>query len=180
MMSKRFRYNLVGLMLLVLSVQAAPATANFNVCNIGKRWVFLAVAYRDESGWKSKGWSAIKGLTCETVISGPLISRYVYVHAIERKCVKFPNTFETTGVYEGDTRICARTVGTDFELHEIENCDGNLHQKVGFLEIDTLDEESWTLRLGSNTSPEQSSNKAEEPTDHLLSALVDGIANCVP
>ena len=53
---------------------AAPAYADFRVCNATQSLVGVSIGYRAQAGWITEGWWHIEGSTCKTLIEGPLAS----------------------------------------------------------------------------------------------------------
>jgi uncharacterized membrane protein len=54
--------------LLVLLSSAAPAAADFRLCNNTSSRVGVAVGYKDADGWTTEGWWNLPARTCETVL----------------------------------------------------------------------------------------------------------------
>ena len=87
---------------------AAPAYADFRVCNSTQNLVGVAIGYRAQEGWVSEGWWQVPASTCATLIEGELQSRYYYLYAEDaahggrwtgdvNMCVA-ENEFKITGV----------------------------------------------------------------------------------
>ena len=54
------------------TLTAAPAKADFRLCNNTASRVGIAVGYRDKEGWLTEGWWNVGSKSCETVLRGPL------------------------------------------------------------------------------------------------------------
>ena len=76
---------------------AAPAHADFRVCNATQSLVGVSIGYRAQAGWITEGWWHIEGSTCKTLIEGPLASRYYYLYAEDA---------ERGGRWDGPINMC--------------------------------------------------------------------------
>ncbi len=65
----------------VFALAAAPAHADFRVCNNSSARVSVSIAYTDGAGWVSEGWWNIKTEHCETLLRGPLAAEFYYAYA---------------------------------------------------------------------------------------------------
>ena len=84
-------------LLAVLALGAAPARADFRVCNGTQSLVGVAIGYRAEAGWTTEGWWRIPATTCKSIIEGALSSRYYYLYAEDA---------EGRGRWAGNVNLC--------------------------------------------------------------------------
>jgi uncharacterized membrane protein len=71
------------LLLVALSFcAAAPAHADFRLCNNTSARVSVAIAYTDGRNWLSEGWWNLRPSTCETLLRGPLAAQYYCVPSL--------------------------------------------------------------------------------------------------
>jgi uncharacterized membrane protein len=61
---------------ILLAVRPAPA-ADFRLCNNTASRVGVAVGYKDAEGWTTEGWWNLPSRTCETVLKGNLVARFI-------------------------------------------------------------------------------------------------------
>src|SRR6516164_3405752 len=115
---------------------AAPAHANFNVCNKAGLKARVAVGHFDGTNWTSTGWWTIEPKCCADVISGPLNARYYYLSA----------TDGAAGTWEGKTHFCVAP-GAKFVIPGRANCDKRGFDRRGFFEVDTGSSPDWTQNL---------------------------------
>ncbi len=62
---------------------AAPAAADFRLCNNTGSRVGIALGYKDADGWTTEGWWNLSARSCETLVKGQLVARFYYVHAVD-------------------------------------------------------------------------------------------------
>ena len=55
---------------------AAPARADFRLCNLTVNRVSVALAYTDGQSWVSEGWWNLKPQDCDTLLRGALAAQY--------------------------------------------------------------------------------------------------------
>lgn len=115
---------------------AAPAKADFRVCNATQNLVGVAIGYRARTGWISEGWWHVEGSSCKTLIEGPLSSRYYYLYAEDA---------ERGGRWEGEVRMCVAE--KEFKIAGVSDCFARGFQRAGFQEYDTGEQESWMVQL---------------------------------
>ena len=121
---------------------AAPAHADFRLCNNTTGRISVAMAYTDGEAWVSEGWWNLKPSACETLLRGPLAAQFYYVYAMD----------ERGGEWKGKAFMCTRD--REFRIDGRENCYVRGFERTGFFEIDTgKDARSWTVQL---TDPGQS------------------------
>jgi uncharacterized membrane protein len=129
----------------MLMAGAAPAAADLKLCNATTSRVGVAVGYQDQSGWATEGWWNIASQTCETLLRGPVPSRFIYVHAID---------YDRGGEWVGSNFMC--TQDKSFAIRGVQDCQKRGYKRTGFFEVDTGDAKEWTIRL---TDPEDGGKK---------------------
>ena len=123
-------------------ISAAPARADFRLCNQTANRVSIALAYTDGSGWVSEGWWNLKSLDCVTLLKGALAAQYYYVYAMD----------ERGGEWKGKAFMC--TSDREFKIQGRQNCFVRGYDRTGFFEVDTgKDAKSWTVQLTDQANP---------------------------
>jgi uncharacterized membrane protein len=117
-------------------VSAAPALADFRVCNATQNLVGVAIGYRARTGWVTEGWWHIDGSTCKTLIEGALSSRYYYLYAEDA---------ERGGRWDGPINMCVAE--REFKIAGAGDCFARGFQRAGFQEYDTREQASWMVQL---------------------------------
>lgn len=131
----------------LLEAGAAPAgvtgslTGEGNVgglrlCNKTTSRVGVAIGYKEGRRWTTEGWWNIAAQGCETLMAGPLISRYYYIYALD---------YDQGGAWGGKAMLCTRD--KMFTIHGIEDCVARGFDRSGFFEVDTREQPSWTVQL---------------------------------
>lgn len=119
-----------------LSLHAAPAHADLKLCNSTASRIGIAIGYKDTKGWTTEGWWNVASHSCETLLKGNLIARYYYVHAVD---------YDRGGEWRGAANLC--TDDKAFTIEGVKDCAGRGFKSTGFFEVDTGEEQSWTVRL---------------------------------
>lgn len=125
-----------------VSGSTADAGGGLRLCNQTGSRVGVAIGYRDNRQWITEGWWNVARSTCETLVKGPLVSRFYYVYAID---------YDQGGVWGGKAAMCTRD--RMFTIQGIEDCVARGFERSGFFEVDTGEQRSWTVQL---TEPGQS------------------------
>jgi uncharacterized membrane protein len=129
--------TLVALACGVALAQAAPARADFRVCNNTASRVGVAIGYKDKDGWATEGWWNLPGRSgCEVILRGTLASRYYYIYAVD---------YDRGGEWSGQAFMCTRD--KEFVLRETRDCLAHGYDRTGFFEVDTGDQADWTVQL---------------------------------
>jgi uncharacterized membrane protein len=115
---------------------ATEASADLRICNKTSSRIGIAVGYKDEAAWTTEGWWNLPASTCETLLAGPLVSRYYYIYAID---------YDRGGEWSGRSFMC--TQEKTFTIKGIEDCLKRGFERTGFFEIDTGEQRSWTVQL---------------------------------
>jgi len=139
---KRSHFPLIAAVALVSWLSAmGVARADLRLCNKTTSQIGVAIGYKDDKQWITEGWWNLPAESCETLVSGPLISRFYYVYAID---------YQQGGEWGGKAFMCTRD--KEFTIRGIEDCITRGFEKTGFFEIDTGEQRSWTVQL---TEPSQ-------------------------
>lgn len=139
MKTRNRRFGALGFYIGIFSLgmaMAAPAKADFRICNDTTSLVGVALGYSKEKKWFTEGWWQIPGETCASLVKGNLSSRYYYVYAEDA---------DKGGQWRGGVFMC--TSNKEFKIEGIEKCFERGHDKIGFFEIDTGNRASWMVRL---------------------------------
>lgn len=121
---------------------AETGAGGLRLCNKTGSRVGVAIGYRENRQWITEGWWNVERGTCETLVKGPLVSRFYYVYAID---------YDQGGVWGGKAAMCTRD--KMFTIRGIEDCVARGYERSGFFEVDTGEQRSWTVQL---TEPGQS------------------------
>jgi len=128
---------------------AAPAAADFRLCNNTGSRVGIAIGYKDSDGWTTEGWWNLSARSCETLVKGQLVARFYYVYAVD---------YDRGGEWSGKAFMCTRD--KEFTIRGIEDCLARGYDRTGFFEVDTSEQRSWTVQLTESTDqpaqPQQS------------------------
>ncbi len=134
----------------VLASSAAPARADFRLCNNTSSRVGVSIGYKDADGWTTEGWWNLPARTCQTVLKGNLVARYYYVYAID---------YDRGGEWMGQAFMCTRD--REFTIRGIGDCLARGFDRTGFFEVDTGEQRAWTVQLteaSEQTKPATASN----------------------
>jgi uncharacterized membrane protein len=124
-----------------VSGQGTPeGGSGFRLCNTTPSRVGVAIGYKDSSGWTTEGWWNVGAGACETLMGGPLVSRFYYVYAVD---------YDRGGAWGGKATMCTRD--KMFTISGIENCVARGYERAGFFEVDTGEQKSWTVQLTAPT-----------------------------
>lgn len=119
---------------------ASPAAADFRLCNNTSGRVGIAVGYRDSEGWATEGWWNLASRSCETLLRGTLVARYYYIYAVD---------YDRGGEWSGQAYMCTRD--KEFTIRGTEDCLARGFDRTGFFEVDTGDQQAWTVQLTDST-----------------------------
>ncbi|MFN0264665.1 DUF1036 domain-containing protein [Tepidamorphus sp. 3E244] len=115
---------------------SAPASAELRMCNSTAGRVGVAVGYNNGDEWVSEGWWNVEANSCEILLEGPLVARFYYFYAID---------YEEGGEWSGTSFMC--TADKKFTIRDITRCEERGYHRNGFMEVDTGERKSWTVRL---------------------------------
>jgi uncharacterized membrane protein len=125
---------------------ALPAHADFRLCNNTSGRVGVAIGYKDSEGWATEGWWNLSARACETLLRGTLVARYYYIYAVD---------YDRGGEWSGQAFMCTRD--KEFTIRGTDDCLARGYDRTGFFEIDTGEQQTWTVQL--TDSSEQSSQR---------------------
>jgi uncharacterized membrane protein len=136
------KFSIIGLMAVMSAILfAAPARADFRLCNNTSNRVSVSIAYTDGEAWISEGWWNLKAAGCETLVRGPLAAQFYYVYAMD----------ERGSEWKGKAFMCTRD--REFRISGRDDCFVRGFDRTGFFEIDTgKDSRNWTVQL-TDTGP---------------------------
>ena len=120
----------------------AEGGSGFRLCNKTTSQVGVAIGYKDGTDWTTEGWWNLEANACETLMPGPLVSRFYYVYAVD---------YDHGGAWGGKATMCTRD--KMFTIHGIADCVARGYERSGFFEVDTGEQKSWTVQL---TAPDAS------------------------
>lgn len=129
-----------------LVLQSVPASADLRLCNKTPSRVGVAIGYKDKKVWTTEGWWNVPVNSCETLVSGTLVSRYYYVYAVD---------YDHGGEWSGKYVMC--TKDKMFTIEGTEDCVPRGFNRSGFFEVDTGEQTSWTIQL--NEPAQQGANR---------------------
>jgi uncharacterized membrane protein len=129
---------------------AAPAHADFRLCNNTGSRVGVAIGYKDAEGWTTEGWWNIGPRSCDTLLRGALVARYYYIYAVD---------YDRGGEWSGHAYMCSRE--KEFTIRGADNCLARGYDRTGFFEVDTGEQRSWTVQL--TDTAEQGSERTVMP-----------------
>ncbi len=115
---------------------ASEAKADLRLCNKTESQVGVAIGYRQQTDWITEGWWNLPANSCETLVPGPLVSRFYYIYAVD---------YDQFGEWGGRAYMCTRE--KEFTINGIEDCVARGYERTGFFEIDTGEQASWTVQL---------------------------------
>jgi uncharacterized membrane protein len=118
------------------SLSVDQTAGGLRLCNKTPSRVGVAIGYKDGRRWTTEGWWNVAAGACETLMAGPLISRFYYVYAVD---------YDQGGVWGGKANMCTRD--KMFTIEGIEDCTARGFERTGFFEVDTREQKSWTVQL---------------------------------
>src|SRR6516165_7016676 len=134
-------------------LQAAPAAADFRLCNNTTSRVGVAIGYKDKDGWATEGWWNLPGRSgCEILLRGALASRYYYIYAVD---------YDHGGEWSGQAFMCTRE--KEFIIRETRDCLAHGYDRTGFFEVDTGDQGDWTVQLTESSESKPGPNSPPAP-----------------
>lgn len=117
-----------------LSVDSS--SGGLRLCNKTGSRVGVAIGYKLSDVWTTEGWWNVDSGNCETLVGGPLVSRFYYLYAID---------YDQGGVWGGKATMCTRD--KMFTIKGIDDCVARGFERTGFFEVDTGEQRSWTVQL---------------------------------
>jgi len=127
------RFSLCVPALLLVTIVATPARAEFRVCNETAHMVGVAIAHSNGIDWISEGWWNIEKNGCAVVLEGPLKARYYYLYGVQ---------YDIGGGWTGDRFFC--TTRRSFTIAGRQDCQKRGYDRTGFFEVDTQDALDYT------------------------------------
>jgi uncharacterized membrane protein len=118
------------------SVSPSPAAADFRLCNNTSSRVGVSIGYKDNDGWTTEGWWNVAARSCETLLRGTLVARFYYIYSVD---------YDRGGEWSGQAFMCTRD--KEFTVRGTEDCLARGYDRTGFFEVDTGEQQSWTVQL---------------------------------
>jgi uncharacterized membrane protein len=118
------------------TISTDSASGGLRLCNKTPSRVGVAIGYKEGNRWTTEGWWNVAASGCETLMAGPLVSRFYYVFAVD---------YDQGGTWGGKAMLCTRD--KMFTIHGIEDCVARGFDRSGFFEVDTGEQQSWTVQL---------------------------------
>ena len=130
--------TLIAALLLALPIvlKAAPAAADFRLCNNTASRVGVSVGYKENEGWTTEGWWNLPAKKCETLLPGALVARFYYIYAVD---------YDHGGEWSGQAFMCTKE--KEFTIHGNTDCLARGYDRTGFFEVDTGEQPAWTVQL---------------------------------
>lgn len=129
--------TVLGIAALAAVAAAAPAAADFRICNQTKSRVGVAIGYQDGEAWVTEGWWNIPASSCDALLHGQLAARFYYVYAVD---------YDRNGEWSGPIFMCTRD--KEFTIRGLGDCLARGYDRTGFMEVDTGNQQmSWTVQL---------------------------------
>ena len=117
-------------------LSAMPAAADFRICNVTKSRIGIALGYKDNDGWATEGWWNLTAGNCETLLRGTLAARFYYIYAVD---------YDRGGELSGQAFMCTRD--KEFTIRGTGDCLARGFDRTGFFEVDTKEQQTWTVQL---------------------------------
>jgi uncharacterized membrane protein len=134
------------------ALTALPAAADFRICNVTKSRVGVALGYKDGDGWATEGWWNLPAGNCETLMRGTLAARFYYIYAVD---------YDRGGEWSGQAFMCTRD--KEFTIRGTGDCLARGFDRTGFFEVDTGEQQTWTVQLTETGETAQRQGPAAQP-----------------
>ncbi len=144
---KNYAQTIAFVLLAGVSIGASSgaALADLKLCNMTKSRIGVVIGYRDTKGWVTEGWWNVDANNCSDILKGKLNARYYYVHAED---------YVRDGEWAGKAFMCVKN--KSFTIKDAsKDCVQRGFRIAGFFEVDTTNEDDWTIRL---TDPGENGN----------------------
>ena len=135
-----FGAMMLRVLAILLSVLCLPhrAAAQFAVCNQSFDVINVAIGGDLADEFQTEGWWTIGPNQCANVIRDELTSRYIYL---------FAQDVFGQPVVTGTTQMCISP--RKFVIRGLDECWSRGHVAAGFIEVDTVKAQRWTLFLAA-------------------------------
>ena len=141
-------------LVLLLIANPSPASADFRLCNNTGNRVGLSIGYKESESWTTEGWWNLAPRSCETVLRGNLVARFYYIYAVD---------YDRGGEWSGQAFMCTRD--KEFTVRGTDDCLARGYDRTGFFEVDTGEQQSWTVQL---TESSEQTPRALAPNTPLM------------
>jgi uncharacterized membrane protein len=142
----------VGLGAIMMTATAAPAAADFRLCNNTTSRVGIALGYKENEGWTTEGWWNLSPRSCETLLRGPLVARFYYIYAVD---------YDRGGEWSGQAFMCTRD--KEFTIRGTDDCLARGFDRTGLFEVDTGEQPAWTVQLTDSAEAPQQPLQSRAP-----------------
>jgi uncharacterized membrane protein len=115
---------------------AAPARADFSVCNKTEHAFLVAIGRLRGGVWVSQGWWRVEPKACQDVLRGRLRARYYYLRGVH---------LGADGAWDGNRFFCVAR--DNFTIKGRDKCAKRGYGQAGFFEIDTGERSDWVMNL---------------------------------
>ncbi len=143
---------LVAVTALAWSFAAAPAAADFRLCNQTNSRIGVALGYKDNDGWATEGWWNLPAKNCDTLLRGSLAARFYYIYAVD---------YDHGGEWSGQAFMCTRE--KEFTIRGTADCLARGYDRTGFFEVDTGEQQTWTVQLTEAGEGQRPTPPASDP-----------------
>jgi len=116
----------------------AAGLAQFAVCNQSYDVMNVAIGGDVAGDFQTEGWWTVGPNQCANVIKDELTSRYIYI---------FAQDVFGQPVVTGSTQMCISP--RKFVIRGLAECWSRGYVAAGFIEVDTVKTQRWTLFLAS-------------------------------
>jgi uncharacterized membrane protein len=127
---------LVGAAVVAASFMTTPAAADFRLCNNTNSRIGVSLGYKDNEGWATEGWWNLPARNCDTLLRGTLAARFYYIYAVD---------YDHGGEWSGQAYMCTRE--KEFTIRGTSDCLARGYDRTGFFEVDTGEQQTWTVQL---------------------------------
>ena len=109
------------------------------LCNKTSSRIGVVIGYKvkNKKGWVTEGWWNVGANSCTDILKKKLSARYYYIHAED---------YVRDGEWSGKAKMCVKNKSFTITGAE-KKCTKRGSRKAGFFEIDTKNENSWTVNL---------------------------------
>lgn len=146
--------RLIAFVLLVVPFFAAPARAEFRVCNKTGAPISVALAFETAQDMVSQGWWTVDPDNCTALISTPLDKRYYY-HYVISNALKFE--------WRGSYQFCTSS-DPQFRITGSRDCESKGQNTTGFRQTDVGGNADYTLNVRTGPAPETAVTPAPATT----------------
>lgn len=123
---------------LIAALSPGLAAAQFAVCNQSFDVMNVAIGLDVQDDFQTEGWWTVGPNQCANVIRDELTTRYIYI---------FAQDVFGQPVVSGSTQMCISP--RKFTIRGLQECWSRGYVSAGFIEVDTVKTQRWTLFLAA-------------------------------